>query len=104
MLIAVLPLLLIVGGVVLPVRAVETLAKFEGGIGVIPVSGGQGTDATATTVIRNITRRLNWPGLGHRRSGGPGDHGRGASGEREGLVLRVAIMSGGRLDSACLPR
>jgi hypothetical protein len=55
-LIAVLPLLLIVGGVVLPVRAEETLAQFEGGIGVIPVSGGQGTDATATTVNRNIVR------------------------------------------------
>ena len=55
-LIAVLPLLLIVGGVVLPVRAEETLAKFEGGIGVIPVSGGQGTDATATTVNRNMVR------------------------------------------------
>lgn len=55
-LIAVIPVLLILGVFVLPVIADETLAKFEGGIGVIPVSGGQGTDATATTVNRNIVR------------------------------------------------
>ena len=55
-LMAVIPVLLIVGVVVLPVRAEETLAKFEGGIGVIPVSSGQGTDATATTVNRNMVR------------------------------------------------
>lgn len=55
-LMAVIPVLLSVGVVVFPVRAEETLAKFEGGIGVIPVSGGQGTDATATTVNRNIVR------------------------------------------------
>ena len=34
----------------------DRLAKFEGGIGVIPVSSGQGTDATATVVNRNIVR------------------------------------------------
>ena len=55
-LMAVLPVLLIVGVVVFPVRAEETLAQFEGGIGVIPVSGGQGTEATATTVNRNMVR------------------------------------------------
>jgi hypothetical protein len=33
-----------------------TLAEFKGGIGVIPVSSGQGTDPTATTVNRNIVR------------------------------------------------
>ena len=33
-----------------------TLAKFKGGIGVIPVSNGQGTAATATVVTRNIVR------------------------------------------------
>jgi hypothetical protein len=32
------------------------LAKFKGGIGVIPVSNGVGTDATAETVTRNIVR------------------------------------------------
>ena len=55
-LIAVISGLLIVGVFVLPVIADETLAKFDGGIGVIPVSSGQGTDATATTVNRNIVR------------------------------------------------
>jgi hypothetical protein len=34
----------------------STLAKFKGGIGVIPVSSGQGTAATATVVNRNIVR------------------------------------------------
>ncbi len=38
------------------VVADDTLAKFEGGIGVIPVSSGVGTAATATTVNRNIVR------------------------------------------------
>jgi hypothetical protein len=55
-LIAVILGLLIVGVFVLPVIADEMLAKFDGGIGVIPVSSGQGTDATATTVTRNIVR------------------------------------------------
>lgn len=32
------------------------LVRFEGGIGVIPVSSGQGTAATATVVNRNIVR------------------------------------------------
>ncbi len=55
-LIASLPLLLIVGVFALPVRADDTLAEFEGGIGVIPVSSGVGTGATAEVVNRNIVR------------------------------------------------
>jgi hypothetical protein len=50
-----LPVLLIVGGFALPVFA-GTLAEFKGGIGVMPVSSGQGTAPTATTVNRNIVR------------------------------------------------
>ncbi|HXM83089.1 MAG TPA: hypothetical protein VN929_14335 [Burkholderiales bacterium] len=34
----------------------EDLVRFKGGIGVIPVSSGVGTDATATVVNRNIVR------------------------------------------------
>jgi len=34
----------------------DSLAKFKGGIGVIPVSSGQGAAATATVVNRNIVR------------------------------------------------
>jgi hypothetical protein len=55
-LIASIPLLLIVGVFALPVMADNTLARFEGGIGVIPVSSGVGTGLTATTVNRNIVR------------------------------------------------
>jgi hypothetical protein len=40
------------------VRADDTLARFEGGIGVIPVSSGVGQDPTATTVNRNIVRGI----------------------------------------------
>jgi len=36
--------------------------KFQGGIGVIPVSSGQGTEATATVVNRNIVRGVQPPG------------------------------------------
>jgi hypothetical protein len=44
-------------GLVAPsVRADDTLARFSGGIGVIPVSSGVGQDPTATTVNRNIVR------------------------------------------------
>jgi hypothetical protein len=50
--------LLIVGVFALPVVADDTLARFEGGIGVMPVSSGQGTGATATTVNRNIVREV----------------------------------------------
>src|SRR4029453_12394120 len=38
------------------VMADDTLASFKGGIGVIPVSSGQGTGATAEVVNRNIVR------------------------------------------------
>ena len=51
-----LPVLCIIGCLALPVRAEDTLAQFEGGIGVMPVSSGVGTAATATTVNRNIVR------------------------------------------------
>ena len=40
----------------------DSLAKFKGGIGVIPVSSGQGTAATATVVNRNIVRGVQPPG------------------------------------------
>jgi hypothetical protein len=40
----------------------DTLVKFKGGIGVIPVSSGVGTAATATTVNRNIVRGVQPPG------------------------------------------
>jgi hypothetical protein len=36
--------------------------KFRGGIGVIPVSSGQGTAATATVVNRNLVRGVQPPG------------------------------------------
>jgi hypothetical protein len=36
--------------------------KFRGGIGVIPVSSGQGADATATVVNRNLVRGVQPPG------------------------------------------
>jgi hypothetical protein len=38
------------------VMADDTLARFKGGIGVIPVSSGVGREPTATTVNRNIVR------------------------------------------------
>jgi hypothetical protein len=38
------------------VMADDTLARFKGGIGVIPVSSGVGREPTATTVTRNIVR------------------------------------------------
>jgi hypothetical protein len=49
---------------VAPVTAMadEALVKFKGGIGVIPVSAGQGTAATATVVNRNIVRGVQPPG------------------------------------------
>jgi hypothetical protein len=40
----------------------DSLAKFKGGIGVIPVSAGQGTAATATVVNRNLVRGVQPPG------------------------------------------
>lgn len=63
-LIASIPVLLIAGAFALPAIADDALvlARFEGGIGVIPVSSGQGTAATATTVNRNIVRGVQPPG------------------------------------------
>jgi hypothetical protein len=43
-------------------RQHDTLVKFKGGIGVIPVSSGVGTDATAEVVNRNIVRLVQPPG------------------------------------------
>ena len=51
-------------GVVCPLSAAasDTLVKFKGGIGVIPVSSGVGTAATAEVVNRNIVRGVQPPG------------------------------------------
>jgi hypothetical protein len=46
----------------LSASADESLVKFHGGIGVIPVSSGQGTAGTATVVNRNIVRGVQPPG------------------------------------------
>lgn len=51
-----IPALLIVGALASSVVAADTLAIFKGGIGVLPVSSGQGTEAIATIVNRNIVR------------------------------------------------
>ena len=40
----------------------DLLVRFNGGIGVNPVSSGVGTAATATTVNRNIVRNIQPPG------------------------------------------
>jgi len=40
----------------------DSLARFKGGIGVIPVSNGVGTAATATDVTRNLVRGVQPPG------------------------------------------
>jgi hypothetical protein len=40
----------------------DHLARFDGGIGVIPVSSAPGTGATAETVNRNIVRGVQPPG------------------------------------------
>ena len=40
----------------------DTLVKFDGGIGVIPVSSAPGSAATANTVNRNIVRGVQPPG------------------------------------------
>jgi hypothetical protein len=42
--------------------AEEHLARFDGGIGVIPVSSGQGAAATAEVVNRNVVRGVQPPG------------------------------------------
>ena len=51
-------------GLVAPLSALadDSLAKFKGGIGVIPVSAGQGAAATAEVVNRNIVRGVQPPG------------------------------------------
>lgn len=51
-------------GLVAPLasHADDSLARFKGGIGVIPVSSGQGQAATATVVNRNIVRGVQPPG------------------------------------------
>ena len=56
--------LVVVLGLVVPLAAVaeDVLARFEGGIGVIPVSSAPGPDPTATTVNRNIVRTVQPPG------------------------------------------
>ncbi|HEY1288502.1 MAG TPA: hypothetical protein VGF58_09255 [Burkholderiales bacterium] len=46
----------------LDAAADDRVAAFRGGIGVIPVSSGQGTAATATVVTRNIGRGVQPPG------------------------------------------
>lgn len=43
-------------------NADDHLARFDGGIGVIPVSSGVGTGATAEVVNRNIVRGVQPPG------------------------------------------
>lgn len=58
--------LLLFLGIVAPFSATaddsHSLAKFKGGIGVIPVSSGVGALATATVVNRNIVRGVQPPG------------------------------------------
>ncbi len=51
-------------GVVAPWSALadDSIAKFKGGIGVIPVSSAPGPAATAATVNRNIVRGVQPPG------------------------------------------
>jgi len=46
----------------LAAAADDTIARFKGGIGVIPVSSGVGTGTTATDVNRNIVRGVQPPG------------------------------------------
>lgn len=45
-----------------PVAAQDTLARFRGGIGVIPVSSGVGPAGTAEVVNRNFVRGVQPPG------------------------------------------
>jgi hypothetical protein len=57
---AALSLLLLFGAV--SADAQDILARFKGGIGVIPVSRGEGADPTAEVVTRNIVRGVQPPG------------------------------------------
>jgi len=45
-----------------PAMAAGNLVQFDGGFGVVPISSGQGTAATATVVNRNIVRGVQPPG------------------------------------------
>ena len=57
--------LILLLGIAGPVTALaddDSLVKFKGGIGVTPVSSGQGTATTATIVNRNIVRGVQPPG------------------------------------------
>jgi len=57
-------LLVVLLGIAAPLVSLadDSLARFKGGVGVIPVSSGQGTAATATVVNRNIVRGVQPPG------------------------------------------
>lgn len=49
-----IPVLLLVGALASTSLAEDGVLRFRGGIGVLPVSSGQGTEAIATVVNRNI--------------------------------------------------
>lgn len=51
-----IPLLLLVGALLSTALADDSLVRFKGGVGVLPLSSGQGTEAIATVVNRNIVR------------------------------------------------
>ncbi|WP_137822405.1 hypothetical protein [Pseudomonas sp. D(2018)] len=51
-----IPVLLLAGALVSTALAEDDLLRFKGGIGVLPLSSGQGTEAIATVVNRNIVR------------------------------------------------
>ncbi len=55
-------LLFVVGLFPLSAMAADTLVKFQGGIGVIPVSSAPGPALVAETVNRNIVRGVQPPG------------------------------------------
>lgn len=51
-----IPVLLLAGALASTALAEDDLLRFKGGIGVLPVSSGQGTEAIATVVNRNLVR------------------------------------------------
>ncbi len=51
-----IPVLLLAGALASTALAEDNLLRFRGGIGVLPVSSGQGTEAIATVVNRNLVR------------------------------------------------
>lgn len=53
---------LLAGAWVSTALADDSLVRFKGGIGVLPLSSGQGTEAIATVVNRNIVRGVQPPG------------------------------------------